>query len=152
MDCGKPAYGWPGNVVGSSFNRRSVVIPCRRDGYTRVNDVPKVVKGVDITPVVNYNPLDDLRKDVCCSNTSYGNNWMYCSNSADKALGTVKTCDTCMAYQCLDWTVLSKGMQERQDSYEKSTNDKVYFGVGAFGNNPKKGNYYAYYKYNFLFF
>lgn len=37
MDCQKPAYGWAGNVQGRAYQGFQQVIPCRRDGYTRVN-------------------------------------------------------------------------------------------------------------------
>jgi len=37
MDCAKPSYAWATNVKGSTFTGYSQVIPCRRDGYTRIN-------------------------------------------------------------------------------------------------------------------
>lgn len=37
MDCQKPAYGWAGNVQGRTYPGFQQVVPCRRDGYTRVN-------------------------------------------------------------------------------------------------------------------
>jgi len=33
----------------------------------------------------------------------------------------------------MDWTFGSKGMQERESQYLKSTNDDVYFAVGSYG-------------------
>eukprot|EP01036_Dinobryon_divergens_P031162 gene31162-40518_t len=35
----KPTYGWSGNIKGTTFPGMSTVIPCRRDGYTRVNQM-----------------------------------------------------------------------------------------------------------------
>ena len=37
MDCAKPSYGWNGNVKGSTYPGYELVVPCRRDGYTRIN-------------------------------------------------------------------------------------------------------------------
>ena len=37
MDCSKPAYGWSSNVKGQTFPGQGQVVPCRRDGYTRIN-------------------------------------------------------------------------------------------------------------------
>lgn len=37
MDCAKPSYGWPSNVKGPTHAGFEQVIPCKRDGYTRVN-------------------------------------------------------------------------------------------------------------------
>ena len=37
MDCSKPSYAWVGNVKGTTYTGFEAVIPCRRDGYTRVN-------------------------------------------------------------------------------------------------------------------
>ena len=37
MDCSKPSYAWVGNVKGTTYSGYEAVIPCRRDGYTRVN-------------------------------------------------------------------------------------------------------------------
>lgn len=37
MDCAKPSYGWNGNVKGTTYPGYELVVPCRRDGYTRIN-------------------------------------------------------------------------------------------------------------------
>jgi len=37
MDCAKPSYGWANNVKGPTVAGYSQVVPCRRDGYTRIN-------------------------------------------------------------------------------------------------------------------
>lgn len=40
MDCAKPSYAWADNVKGATFPGYDRVIPCRRDGYTRINAMP----------------------------------------------------------------------------------------------------------------
>jgi hypothetical protein len=40
MDCTKPSYGWTGNVKGQTYPGYELVVPCRRDGYTRINALP----------------------------------------------------------------------------------------------------------------
>lgn len=40
MDCSKPGYAWPDNVKGPTYPGYEQVIPCRRDGYTRINKMP----------------------------------------------------------------------------------------------------------------
>lgn len=37
MDCTKPSYGWQFNIGGPTYPGFEVFIPCRRDGYTRIN-------------------------------------------------------------------------------------------------------------------
>lgn len=38
MDCAKPAYAWPAGLPKKPFDHRyNVVVPCRRDGYVRIN-------------------------------------------------------------------------------------------------------------------
>jgi len=48
------------------------------------------------------------------------------------------SCATCAAYQCLDWTAGSAGMQYREESYFNNSGDSVYFGVGSYGNDAKR--------------
>lgn len=50
MDCSKPVYGWTGAVdeVKATHSAtfaygRDLVVPCRRDGYTRINSDPTMV-------------------------------------------------------------------------------------------------------------
>eukprot|EP01037_Dinobryon_pediforme_P028262 gene28262-31456_t len=38
----KPTYAWMDKVGGPTYPGFSVVVPCRRDGYTRVNQLPSV--------------------------------------------------------------------------------------------------------------
>lgn len=42
MDCSKPYYGFTGTLPDSSATSSgfSVVVPCRRDGYARINSIP----------------------------------------------------------------------------------------------------------------
>ena len=43
-----------------------------------------------------------------------------------------------MSYQCIDWSVGSAGMQEREFLFNKRTGQNVYFGVGSYGNDNKR--------------
>jgi hypothetical protein len=50
MDCSKPIFGWTGAIdnvkdqFGATFAEdRDIVVPCRRDGYTRINSDPTMV-------------------------------------------------------------------------------------------------------------
>ena len=45
-------------------------------------------------------------QDLCCDTTSYGtfSSWSICRNAADPNLGSPDTCDTCVAYHCIDWS------------------------------------------------
>ena len=36
----KPSYGWGYNVKYPTYPNYSAVVPCRRDGYTRINQMP----------------------------------------------------------------------------------------------------------------
>ena len=40
MDCTSPSYVYSVNVRGPTVNGYSSVVPCRRDGYTRINEMP----------------------------------------------------------------------------------------------------------------
>jgi hypothetical protein len=42
MDCSKPYYGFTGTLLDSATTSAgfSVVVPCRRDGYARINSIP----------------------------------------------------------------------------------------------------------------
>lgn len=48
-----------------------------------------------------------LSQDMCCASTSYGayDSWSMCYNAADETLGVPSSCETCVAYQCIDWLV-----------------------------------------------
>jgi len=39
MDCAKPSFAWADNVVGTTYAGYEAVVPCRRDGYTRINSL-----------------------------------------------------------------------------------------------------------------
>ena len=43
MDCTKPSYGWNGNVKGTTYPGYELVVPCRRDGYTRIDAMPSTL-------------------------------------------------------------------------------------------------------------
>jgi len=52
-----------------------------------------------------------------------------------------KTCNTCMAYQCLDWTVGSRTNAQREAAFRARTGQDVYFGVGSYGDNMTRAGY-----------
>jgi hypothetical protein len=70
--------------------------------------------------------------DVCCGSTTYSN-WVYCSTGA--GLWGWKDCSQCASYQCIDWSVGSKLMTQRESSFKSSSKLDVYLGVGSYGNN-----------------
>ena len=39
INLAKPSYGWAFNVKGRTYPGYSAVVPCRRDGYTRINQL-----------------------------------------------------------------------------------------------------------------
>eukprot|EP01038_Epipyxis_sp_PR26KG_P013164 gene13164-17637_t len=75
--------------------------------------------------------------DLCCQLDSYElyQQWSYCANAAD---GGITSCAQCSSYQCIDWTVGSNAMQQREASYKSRTNDNVYFAVGSYGNDQTR--------------
>lgn len=80
---------------------------------------------------------------LCCSSTDYSDTWKECNDAADTTLGYIGSCSKCLSYQCMDWTLGSKGMRERQLSYYDTTGDDVYFAVGSYGRlNTRAGNCY----------
>ena len=71
---------------------------------------------------------------LCCASTSYyRTNWQSCSNAADGSLSAISSCSSCAAYQCIDWTVGSHGMRQREEVYFNNSGDSVYFAVGSYG-------------------
>lgn len=50
-------------------------------------------------------------------------------------------CSTCIAYQCLDWTIGSKTNAKREAAFKARTKQDVYFGVGSYGNNITRAGY-----------
>ena len=140
MDCSKPTYAWDGTIVGKTFNYSSRVIPCKRDGYTRVNSQPTIMPSAEptLTPPT-AGPTEQL---LCCSDTDYSSKWKTCKNAADPAViagGPVTNCSTCLAYQCIDWTAGSAGMKLRQQRFFERTGIDVDFGVGSYGSDPSQG-------------
>ena len=115
------------NIVGATFNGSTAVVPCRRDGYTRINSKPSSMP----TPTPTVSPTKN--NTLCCSSTSYADyewyvcmyevielecmyefsayfNRPYCKNPADATLSSVPSCaaENCLSYQCIDWNVLSR--------------------------------------------
>lgn len=136
MDCSKPSYGW-GPINGLTYNTSSTVIPCRRDGYTRINANPTSM------PTIAPSASPTREDNLCCANTVYADyQWPYCKNPADPTL-TVPSCaaENCVAYQCIDWNVLSQGMTSRALEYKAKTKDDVYFGVGSYGSDVTRAGF-----------
>lgn len=73
---------------------------------------------------------------LCCSSTNYASNWQYCNSAAGQ--WGVSSCSTCESYQCIDWSVGSILNQERESSFYNSTGQRVYFGVGSYGNDQTR--------------
>ena len=141
MDCSKPTYAWDGTIVGRTFNDSNRVVPCKRDGYTRVNADPTLMPTAEPT-MVQPTPAPTLQP-LCCQDTEHkGDSWKTCKNAADSAViagGAVTNCSTCLAYQCIDWTAGSVGMKQRQQKFFERTGVDVNFGVGTYGNDPTRG-------------
>jgi len=144
MDCSKPSYAWEGRVIGKTYNSTNIVIPCRRDGYTRINSHPTLMP----TPEPTYIPPTPTptQQPLCCQDTYYHINdaWKNCENAADASLiksphGPFTNCSTCLAYQCVDWTAGSVGMKQRQKAFFERTGVDVYFGVGSYGDDVSRG-------------
>lgn len=81
---------------------------------------------------------------LCCENTDYSNTeYLNCVNGKDFPTSPIANCGTCVAYQCMDWTVGSKLNAQRQAAFLQQTGQDVYFGVGSYGgayqNDPTKG-------------
>lgn len=153
MDCGAPAYANAGSqsIIGEVNPAYSFVNPCRRDGYTRISSFPNPT-GVPVSPpaspaptsaaLTTNSPAGVPDKEMCCSSFSYADyDISTCYNPADKSLGDVASCATCVSYFCLDWLPGSQEMIERESLYFNNTNDKVYFGFGAYGFESSRGGY-----------
>ena len=90
-----------------------------------------------ITPTLKPS-LSPMNIDpLCCSSTQY-TDWANCKNAADSSLGTVSSCSTCAAFQCIDWTAGSISMKQRELDFLAATGESVYFGVGSYGNNQAR--------------
>ena len=131
-----------GNINGQLDPSYSFVVPCRRDGYTRLNNFPTATPTIKPTykpspgPPPTYSLTQSPSQEpLCCDKTYYGGKnklWQQCS-SASSVKSVIRSCSTCMSYQCIDWTVGSSGMKARQDAFFQRTKQNVYFGVGAYG-------------------
>lgn len=60
-------------------------------------------------------------QELCCDSTSYGtfSSWSMCKNAADPNLGSPDTCDTCVAYHCIDW------LEVNQEIKYDTVNDNI---------------------------
>lgn len=78
---------------------------------------------------------------LCCESTDYStSNYLYCSNGNDYGAGPISSCNTCVSYQCIDWTFGSSANKVREASFLAETGQNVYFGVGSYSSaNPTPG-------------
>ena len=76
---------------------------------------------------------------LCCASTSYyRTNWQTCPNAADGSLSVISSCSSCAAYQCIDWTMGSQAMLQRQELYFNNSGDSVFFAVGSYGTDDSR--------------
>lgn len=80
-----------------------------------------------------------LDTSLCCNNTDYSLNYLNCINGKDFPTSPISNCATCVAYQCLDWTIGSSANTARERDFFSSTGQLVYFGVGSSGSYPAGG-------------
>jgi hypothetical protein len=79
-------------------------------------------------------------RSLCCDGSDYSNtNFYNCINGKDFQTTPIASCATCVAYQCIDWTVGSASNAAREASYLAMTGESVYFGVGSYGSNQFAG-------------
>ena len=140
MDCVRPTYSNKALISGPVDPNYQQVVPCRRDGYERINSLPSRPTR-DPTPRPTRKPVSSSPTfdTLCCKNSDYYlYDWQYCANPADPKNVNVATCDVCMAYSCVDWLAGSAGMKQREAAYLARTGDRVFFGVGSYGSDPSK--------------
>lgn len=71
--------------------------------------------------------------ELCCATTDYSTtNFLYCVNGKDFGTEPISSCETCVSYQCIDWTFGSVANTARESSFYQRTNEKVYFGVASY--------------------
>jgi hypothetical protein len=59
---------------------------------------------------------------LCCASSSYyRSTWQSCSAASDPSDDEITSCKDCYAYQCIDWTVGSAGMQARETNFFNAT-------------------------------
>ena len=85
-------------------------------------------------PVANPATSPTLDPTLCCSGTDYSKINYYNCESGVLPLAPISTCATCVAYQCIDWTLGSAANAAREADYFAQTGDSVYFGVGSYSN------------------
>lgn len=136
MDCSRPAYANPKQLTTVDVDPNfPVVVPCRRDGYGRINAAPPPPTNAP-TPTSTFKStgtpsLAPTPDPMCCASHSYAStDWKSCKNAADPSIGTPSSCNTCLAYQCLDWLPGSQDMRMREQSFYNTSGESVYFGVG----------------------
>ena len=141
----KPSYAWTDNIGKPTYAGYSAVIPCRRDGYTRVNKMPATASP-SIVPsgAPNFIPTmypsviptiaPTMDASLCCLSTDYSQTDFHNCESGIITSGPIASCSTCVAYQCIDWDIGSTANQAREAEYFAQTGDKVYFGVAAYSN------------------
>lgn len=64
-----------------------------------------------LTMMAFTNAQNEVNGEVCCTENRYGD-WKNCKNAA--GLYGENSCSSCVAYQCIDWSLGSKWMQYRE--------------------------------------
>ena len=140
MDCARPTYADAASIKGKVDPNYPFVIPCRRDGYIRIDSLPvRPTYEPTVIPTLVPSTSTPSLDSLCCENTPYDRyDWQYCADPSDPANRNVSTCSTCFVYSCVDWLAGSAGMQKREADYYSRTGDQVYFGVGSYSNDPTR--------------
>ena len=154
----KPSYAWQDNIRKPTVEGYSAVIPCRRDGYTRVNEWPATASPSEFptirpsnvpseypsfkpskivpssSPTEQPSAAPTLDSSLCCLTTDYSQTDFHNCESGVISSGPIASCATCVAYQCIDWDIGSAANTAREAEYFAQTGDQVYFGVAAYSN------------------
>lgn len=127
-------------MPGPTFPGYTAAVPCRRDGYTRVNAFPSgvVLPSPEPTPAP-VGPTYGFDTSFCCPDYNYGlTDYRNCENAMSFTAAPI-SCATCAAYQCMDWSVGSSYHAAREAAFFAQTGSKVYFTVGAYGDASNAG-------------
>lgn len=90
--------------------------------------------------LVSLSPTSLPPVNLCCATTNYTQKFLsqQCLPASAPNLGTVNSCDTCLIYQCVDWSAGSASMAVREELFFNQTGERVFLGVGSYGNDNSK--------------